>query len=74
MPNQGNLGLKIGSAILGGLNTFASLRPPDAGGGGSSPSFSGSPLATTSPLSIGGNFSGSYSSGVGVGLGLQPIT
>lgn len=32
VPSQANLGLKIGSAILGGLGTFASLRPPAAGG------------------------------------------
>lgn len=34
MPSQANLGLKIGSAILGGLGTITSLRPPAAGGGG----------------------------------------
>jgi len=35
VPSSGaNMGLKIGSAILGGLSTFASMRAPAATGGG----------------------------------------
>jgi hypothetical protein len=71
-PSQGNLGLKIGSAILGGLSTYASLKPP-AATGNNSPTFSGSFLASN-PLSIGGSFGGSYGGSVGTNLGLQSIT
>jgi hypothetical protein len=77
MPSQANLGLKIGSAILGGLNTFAALKPPEATNFGmdqTGMSFSGSPMATSNPLSIGGSIGGSYSGGVGTNLGLQSIT
>jgi len=38
-PSGMNMGLKIGSAILGGLSTFASLKAPSAGGGNSNRSF-----------------------------------